>query len=411
MSMKKLTLLIIISSLLFGCDHGDDVHPDNSPEIFKLIIDGSYNTGGSGDWLIVHDQTGKLIYSSRFETGDTLVVRSSVAPTAEKLSITLFATFATAVRTFALQSYTDINIGDQWVLRSPVPDLLYPQTEGSFTMTALNIPPYNNLRASTRYGASANFEAQPQIPYSFKGKFARYNDAPQLVSLRDNKDNLRYRFFDDIKLNEEISFSYDDLTVPETIIEVDVFGYDDIFLNVRGTESNATANLWGYEVSGAYWDSQRSTINIGYVDRLKYYKTTLTLLQNSHELVYEKTGGVPESITFPKKVEVNFNNMNAVDFSANLSVPFQRRISQWYYQPQDSPNTITWTVDSPSNQQKLQPLPKELTDLFPTLHIDRVTHGNTKYILAGSSYEELIDTRFKGKEAVAESEVYSASFW
>lgn len=409
--MKKFAFILFVS-LIISCDQDDGPAPNNGPELFRLVVDKSYSTTGSGDWLIVHDQEGNLIYSSRFESGDTIYARPSIAPSVERLSITFFATAASTPRTYELQSYTDIDVGSQWVLTKISENIPFMTPQGTYTLSALNIPVNATLWESTKFGASAIFEPVPDIPYSFKGTFTRYSQSSHLVFVRDRDNNLRYKFFEDVAANENLSFTYDDLAVPETNIDVNVNGYNQIFLTISGFESESDKNFSGYGVGSAYWDQPRSSIRLGYLDRLKYYRTSLTLRHYLHEVVYEKAGSPPSAINFPEKPEATFHNLNAVAFSASIDQPFQYRHSYWIYQPQNTPVTIIrWDVYSPANEQKLMEFPKEITDLFPSLTLNRMTHINTTFVHSGSTYGDIVETRFKGREQRSEYEMYSSVFW
>ncbi|HEY0740873.1 MAG TPA: hypothetical protein VGD40_05390 [Chryseosolibacter sp.] len=408
--MKKPTLILTLVVFSVACSSDDPV-ARKGVEVFQVIIDKSYDTEGSGDWLVAHDLSGNLIYSSRFETGDTIKIQSP-DPAVQQLSITFFATVASAVRTFSLKTYTHIPIGGEWVLRKRDQTYETPRGLGLFTITATDLPPNNLVVGSTHYGINGTFEPLLQIPYAQQGKFMAHANTPQLVFLRDAQDNLRYKFFEGVSEGQDISFTYADLQTPETIIEVNLEGYEDYILSVAGSASKRTGDWSGYDLGHAYREGKFRSVKIGYIDRLKFFKTNLRVYTPVSMVQYEKTGGVPESINLPTKVEQVLTSAEVTDFSASLNVPFERRHSYWYHQQQGvGMPVIEWTIDSPTGEHKLGPIPNEITELFPMFSISKLRPGTTEFILSGSSYTDLIESTFQGKAMPDEYEIFSASFW
>lgn len=407
--MKK-AFFILWTLVIWGCDKNEP-SPASKSEIFKAFVSKDYDSKNSGDWLLVHDPDGKLIYSSLYESGDTLVVTSEDA-SIEKVSITLFKSTFESFRKFDLTSYTDVSVGQQWILGRPVEQFKLQPSFGTYTLTAYDIPFNTTLKESTQFGVSTSFEPQPSVPDSYKGKFTHFQNAAHLVYAREANDNLRYKFFDNVMPNQDLSFRYSDLISPESVVSVDTQGARSISLSVFGFDAKPNSEGYGYNVGSYYWDNKPLSIKVGYVNRLKAYYTRLMLDYIDYSHVYEKLGPASQRIWFSKKPEATFLNMTAINFSFEMNGSYQRRSSQWAYKPIGSPvEIINWTVHSPSGSQRLTEFPPEFSRIFPTFEVSRLKHTNTQVFLTGTTYEELIKTKFQDQALPLEYERVSVILW
>jgi hypothetical protein len=416
--MRSKNLIVVALLLSFGACSKKDIAPQQSKKIFTLAVDPALNTLKTANWLFIHDVNGQLIFYKTFEGGDTVIFNSSAKIPDEKISVTLME-YTSAV-TYKLTSYLQISPGEVWTLLAPKPtDYITP--EGSFQFTVYGAP--SDFLFSDRNGVGSVFKTGPAIG-SYTAKCDLYPNAHSfLISTRDAQDNLRYKFLDSVKNDSSYSIAYSDMKTPETILPISFSAYS-VAVSVQGFDE-WPPTTGGYYVQSFYdYSPGRTSVNIGYPSRLKYFRSNVGIYIPTESFgtslydyyAYYKSGSKPSSITFPLDAKFSIANRYLKNYAFTANVPFVRRESTWIYDnspgSQNQGLSMQWTVHSPDGTtQKIGAFPSGFTNNYPELKlVDTMLENNTTFYLSGATtYEELISSTFKGQTTAAEREFYFVS--
>lgn len=435
--MKIVSTLLVFSLLLVACADKEEAAPLPGKKLFTLYVDPSYNTTNSGDWLIIHDIEGNLLFSELFESGDTVSFETNETIKDNKLTITRFA-FTSAYqfdnsesgysgqgKNFKLYTYLDIPLGEEWRLTPPKEPAYHNERQlGTFRFTATDVPLRTKFILSDRFGNSNPFVIAEAGSSSYTTNAVRMSNSPNyLLVIRDPQDNIRYKFFENVIVNDQLTESFADLTKftsAETILSVAGLPTSEyISLAVQGWEDRTMKN-YGYQMGSLYeFQSGRTKLNIGYIDHFPYYRTSLDVALPFYAATYkyQKVGEKPLSIHIPFDARFTIDNRSLTSFSVTPNTLFIRRQSVWNYSAYSKEpepkflHSIYWVVHGGSNSlsQKIGPLPDNFKKIFPDLDIYKPSHATTTFYLQGDSYYDFVAQFFKGHVAPTEFEIYSVA--
>jgi hypothetical protein len=412
--MKKYPLIVLSLLSIVSCSE-KEVDPKQAPvKIFTLNVAETFGTSSSDDWLILHDVKGKLLFSQRFESGESISFETA-DKVGDKINVTIFRNSqpqGLADKYYDLTSYLQIATGDEWTLMPT--DVLTDNANtkiGNFDITVTNVDNSDGVFLTDKYGKAGN-ALWSGGTYSYNSQSPMYTNASSyLLTIRDLQDNIRYKFFDNVKDKDSYTISFLNMAVPESIMDVSFAESSQVSCFVTGFESGQAATDFGYWMYNEFNSKTRTKIKIGYLNRLPVYSIFLSVGYTGKGYSYFKHGAKPTSINFPVDATFTLNDKTLNTFAFTSNVHSDRRESRWEFRDMvNTPRTfLQWIVNGSEGEQRLGDLPAEFTTLFPELKVDKFKHVGTTFYTTGDSYANLINTTFKGHPKASEVEYYSVT--
>src|SRR6056297_8418 len=390
--------------------------PDTSTvTYFTAEVSQEKDTEMTDDYLIIHDNNGKLIDFQSFEKGDSIKFNAdqdSISMTFTVTQLTIFN--KDEPRIFDLISYSEINRNSTWKIRPNFIDFNSDQSltaTGSFRVgisgTALAVPsafkltPRDNAGISNYFGNNLESETiwrtfvNPQIYENTQDfRITSYNDAgsSKVFILEDvmNNDSFEIDYEDFTDFDSFIDFSGSSLG--NTNIEFSGYSNRDIDVNY----STQSGNLFRFRQRSPGIDLDPASIQIGYLDEeYTFYSFFVNYFYDYGYVRKYFVSTTPNSIRILDKPNVSITNSSFDNFSFTLDLDYLRSSSAWRYLRNSEYGQITWTVHAAANSYpKIREFPEELLEKYPISNIDSLEYVNTSFMLDSFSYPEFIEKTF-----------------
>jgi hypothetical protein len=404
----KLLFLCLFLAFYSGCDDGDQVNQvinnDGPTKLLTLSVNKSYNTSKSEDWIIIHDEDGKILASQSFEANEKIELETSEKLSANTIGITfLKITDSKREEYFLIKSYLNIEKGKTALLRTKT-ETDPGKNEGIFELILNSTTSPDQFSLSSKNGMlySGGLENRK---LKLKG-FLYSKSSDYLFQMSDLFGNARYKMIKKIKPNDHYSFAFDDLDPFDKIVEFNFPVSNRVDLSVRGRTSDQSFDDPGYTLNNHFISDNHSQIKVGYLNDLSKYETELTLKYFDYGYVYKKVGSIPDgNISWPSNSAFRIKESAIENFSAEAA-PFIWRQSTWNLKNSDvtRPDVVVWDIYSSSPGQSLTELPEEITSAHPTLTLKKLTHKGTTFYTQSESYANYIDKILNGADKAATEE-------
>ena len=444
MKVVKLATLFLSFLLLTNC--GKEDAPENeipkeqeepkkeepkAPETVTYLKFNSnldQSTDHTDDYIVVHDQNGKLLGHQSFEKGDNLVFQtmdtSLVGATSLTMSVIQTSNFLDT-RNHEVQSYTEIEIGSE--LYPAVPDIvvskasgntlntfkstnsrtksLASKDKGAFNLTVTNTNGVARYAISNDVFGPGKIEFMPQeIDSLVLNDFQLQKDERYLISLEDLDGNYRYQFFDVPNVDGKIDLDFNTFLEFDRLLEVTLPSHQSSSGSSLGF--NSAENLYGRSFEMSFHAEQGETENVrfGYIDSFEYYGTLLYVKVNSEfEYFYTEYGAdIPAQIEVIDQPSITISDNSLVNFQFETAVSYLRSEAVWFYWNQNANDlsiSTSWRVHAaPGKQPIIGKLPEQIVEKHPLFNLEKLTHQKTELMTQGAKYEDYIKTRF-GQEA------------
>jgi hypothetical protein len=403
--IKWLLVRSVMVALLFTSCQNEGSDVVNGPVETKLITiqATSFETSGSDNWVIVHDENGALVAFKNFEDKSVVTV-SADHEIVGNIGITLI-TFST-LGGYQLATYFDVEQGKELVLTTEKP-ASWGSFLGSFFVRVSGVSAPDQHALSSAIGKLDNGAGLPGS-ITFNGSI--YGTNTKFLVQASDGPSLRYKFLDNVKPNDVLEISFSDMPEFDNVVEFNFPETTNVTLKVDAFDNDPALQAYGYFgfcVSNHSKNDVHSKIRAGYLSELTKYETRLTVGYDDYAYQYVNYGSIPDpNITWPVKSNFTIDSKSVDNFSATTTASFVRRFSMWATEN----GKASWTVLSPSNKQNIVELPSELTSMHPELTFDKFVHQYTSFVTKDKSYQENIDMIFEGK-AIRPSEVVAITVY
>lgn len=408
----KLLTFFFISILLINCSKNENAIPKPTDEqfdpnenekdtefsipepYFTLKVDQSFNTNLTDNWVIIHDNNGKILDYSSFENGEDLVYSASHDTITGPLVVNILNYSTTdGNKYFSVKSLGSISIGTVEDLGTDYEFTPNPATNqtGNFEVFIDQIPansqyPFGyytmptigrNVVGITGSGASYGSYHNQTLGFN---KFEGYND--YVITILDVYNNLKYYDFSveseiqGLNLNYNSDFKvFDDyltIEIPEgTKFTSVVLAFDDnqSFHNHEGYRLQDIVN--GYNLSTFSDPVPTNPYKIGYLDKFNKYAHFFHVpLEDNDSYHLIRYGSKPEAIEIPEKPDFEVRNTALQTFIFNTEYNYFIGSHNFGFIKGNSQNGDLVKVDwqlflFPNEEIKLGNLPDEITANYP----------------------------------------------
>jgi hypothetical protein len=150
--MKNLFSVALILIIAVACDDENDVAPTKT-KLLNVEVNGSYKTDELDNWVVVHDEDGRLLASKSFESNMTFELETDLN-VSEKITVTTIGHYLrNGVHYYAVFSYAKVDKGKTLIFENYFGN---PQTiTGTLNVSASDVVDFNQYSLSSRLGSSA----------------------------------------------------------------------------------------------------------------------------------------------------------------------------------------------------------------------------------------------------------------
>lgn len=423
--IKYLPLLLVL--IFTNCDKTEETN-QISPELelpneityFTYTPNSFIETLESDNWLVIHNQNGKLLDYRAYEKDETLVFTAldTTLITTESLVITTLSLSQNNNSTInRLQTYTDISIGLDWnfglqsdfglnnVMNNLESDYNEKKIEASnskkqpYSITVTNIP---GIKKYNIYGeervVAANYNSIDSDELKLES-IELLSNTSYLFFIGDEDGGQKYIYFEVDETADQLVLDYNDYQYFESTLETQLPKNSYLFSVSRGFETKSEfGNKFEMVVELDFNSPEIS--RIGYIPGFDYYTTSFHLTMNNGYAYryYEKSLTPLERIDILDKPMFTVKNNSVYDFSFNTDISFIRTGSNWKYEENFSDGSYVftdWTVNTKNKaMHSIGKLPEEIIEKYSSLFLERINLYSTSLEIQGRTYDSFLENIF-----------------
>jgi len=426
MKFHKLTITLLFSLLSLSCSDNEDPtdeqiakEPTNSepeepnePETrvyFTLNALEPYRSGFTEEWIMAHDENGKLLDYQQFFVGDTIRFEAPIDSLQDNISITILDYLdseSSNEEQHFLSTKTQVEIGAEWTFEtSSGSDFGQLIETGEFDLSIQNIPGILKINVSTkkRYIFSSPSPSPYALDTSFARQFKTYEGQDNyLVSVLDGDNDLRY--FEFVNPNkEDINLDYNQFKEYDRYININLSPFNQYFLNVAALEDDEP-----YGLIGGYWlqdlssfDSGVSTnpLVLGYLNNYTRYRTRFEIFREGYIYKIEQYGLPLEGIIIPERPNLEVIDPSRNSFKFDVDVDYISAVHTWeHFNGSAETNDFSFTRWISEADKDVVPkrgeLPSEILDKYTKLEIDQLQLRSTRLNLP------IVETEYISNESI-----------
>jgi hypothetical protein len=404
--------LAALPFFLLSCDNDDSDAVQPTVQLLELSVDANYYSENVDNWVMVHDKNGELLGVKQFGNGQVVTLETLNAVPDDLISITLLSYNKASTSTrksISMETYSHLTKGQKWTLTVPTPiDGPNLDEPNKFSVLISDVPNLYSFAMTNLEGRGIHSWGYTGATATIDGSGTFYEKSKStfMVSTESERGRPKYTFVDNVTNGGHYELSASDFSDFDHIMEVNFPTPDDLFC--RMTTYDPETNTDGYTlslVSSAHepWNK----FSLGYLNAFKKYNVYIDLDYDNTNYYYRAKGDL-KPINFPFNVDYSLQNTDVNNFTLAGNPAYAYRSSTYYQWETGDPNLyVYWTVLSPTADFKLLSFPKEITDTYPFLNVASFDHSTTTFSLGEkSSYDNAIDTRYKGKAVSHEYELY-----
>jgi hypothetical protein len=375
---------VVLAICFLGCDENEKMVAP--VEVLAISVDNSVITEFTEDWIIIYDDLGNVIEHKSVEGGDDIVVEMIESTPGMTLGVTFMRHFSQDdYHFYSLDTYLNIEKGETLKIaefRTGVSG----EFGGVFQVFVNGFTSLDQYALSNKFGFSCSSGAYSNAIDLTCQMFDP--DNKYILQLSDNTGDLRYTVLESVKANDSYQVSFDDMQPFDKTIDFVFPQSSDVVLRVMGREAGESLLDNGYDLHSPGGSNARTQIKAGYLNSLTNYSTQLTVGYADFEYVYMNQGSIPQpNIKWPSKAGFNLSSKLIHNFSANVSSPFNWRVSSWEHQKLSSPTArVLWRIFSNSESHKLSELPAEILSKHPVLAFENLNHSSTTFYTESEPY-------------------------
>lgn len=433
MKLTKFALLVACVVLFANCtkDETPAPKPDTKedpkldPEEPKEITYFTYkapaysDTSESDDWLIIHDQDGKLLDYRPLEKEDVLVFKKmdTALTDTKNLTITTFTARSTETsNAHILNTHPLVPVGSAWnkkietegfhdenskdfQLRNDASQLKENTNtkKGTHNIMVSNIPgieKYNITSSVTGY-VTANFNPTAGTDLSLEN-INLSEGVNYIFFIADSQGGLKHLFFEIDETTQDLDFDYSDFEDFQHILETPLPENSNLFAVSRGFETIGAENR-GYEMTIESEYDNPNVSRIGYVDGFESYTTSFQLSMTSGYgyRYYEHSVEPLNELTILPKPTFSIVDKTLYAYEFETDIAYVRGTTSWKYEENFPDGTYIysyWSIHIPdTNALSIGQLPEELITAHPKLNLKLLKHGDTHITIQGNSYSQYLE--------------------
>lgn len=437
MKLAKFSLLIVCAVLFTNCEQADPVEeiekeqedPKPDPEEPKEITYFTYkapaysDTSESDDWVIIHDQDGKLLDYSALEKEDVLVFKKmdTALTNIENLTITTFTARSTETsNAHTLNTHPLVPVGAIWnkeietdgfheenfkdfQLRNhtSTPEEKNNTKKSTHNILVNNIPgieKYNITSAVTGY-VIADFSPTDGEDLSLEN-INLSEGVNYIFFIADSQGSLKHLFFEIDENTQGLIFDYTDFKDFQHILETQLPDNSNLFAVSRGFETISAENR-GFEMTIESEYDNPNVSRIGYADGFESYTTSFQLSMTSGYgyRYYEHSVEPLNELTILPKPTFSILDKTPYAYEFETDMAYISGTTSWKYEENFPDGTYVysyWNIYIPDTKAlSIGQLPEELITTHPKLSLEQLKHGDTHLTIRGFDYTQLLENRTK----------------
>ncbi len=418
--MRNHSVLLSLLFVLFSCSKSTEVKPEikeeegssNIPpkieepvepqtEIYFSANIISYNTSESDNWIMIHDNDGKLLDYKPYEDGDKVVFEAldTELESVQNLTITNFIwNQANGLDLYNLTTSTQVEKGSSWdfeiktEIKIPKP----PMDNGkSYDIIVNNSTELNTFNIqSSRYGKILENQNSDNLDLiEIQGVFLQ-EEHTFLVSATGMDGIPKYIFIESPKNGNEINLDYDDFIDFEYILTTDLPQHTGIYAQSAGYPTTGTYDF-GYNFKTLRESNGGLQLQLPYINDLKEYSTTFQLqMGNIKYGYYLRSSDRPEIINIIDQPSFVLEDSRVMNFLFSTNVNFIRQKSFWSYPRSivsDDKINMIWTLFGQNEDLKMDVIPEEILMTYSNMDFEQLEHRYTQIFTISDSQSEFLN--------------------
>lgn len=396
--MKKycIAILVLVAFSIFSCHKADE-----SPTIFEVEVAANYFTSAEDGWIVFHDTDGKILDSRQVTNGQTCKF-TTVKTQDNKVGVTLIKVTGSSAE---LESYLSVSTPTKWTLTPAVGE---PGWSCGNQRGDLNIRIQDaGLSPNPLDISFSDSHTSYQPPYNVT--VGSYVDLPPYSMLQNCDDDFflyvydkngqpHYKFLENESPGQK-TFSLADFNQFDQIVTFNFPQCTMAWLKITGLDNGPTGKTFMINNILSSESTPISSLNAGYLDRFKNYKTQFGAGYFIYGLFYTEVGAIPTSINLPIsfKPVILDNGFDTFSYTANEDFIF--RNSLYYYFPSGGTDlALNWRVyaSKDNTSKSLSSLPQAFATKYPGFKKEKAFHLSTEFYTQYETLEVVEAQRFQG---------------
>tara|TARA_R110001606_G_C15315243_1_gene644062 strand:- start:19 stop:1359 length:1341 start_codon:yes stop_codon:yes gene_type:complete len=429
--MKKIILVLIpIIFVVISCSSDSSEPVVSEPEsenpteeepieneiYFTLNVDNNYYSENSESWLVVNDaNNGDVLDYIQIDNGASVHFEKPMTTAIHDNNISLINVRNYEGNTYiSISTFSSVSDGSIWNLVSgtPVNFTSRGNAIGALKINANNLNSPASYTLSNKYGSTlSGGSSETKVNQVTNIEFENiplYQENRYLFSIYDTNGDAKYKFLDDLTDGETITFNSSELQSYDEIVPLYLPDGGEYFCNIVGFEENQAYNEGdGYLLNLMLpFDNDKITsnnINLGYLNTLDKYITTLNYTNGNFDYLYLKYGDRPVGFQLADidywNVDVTNNAINNFQYNGPSSNSFNRQ--SHHFQSTVGTKDVDYVeVNWNLNQGKYYygynyELPEEILNRYPNLEMNNLNYQGSSFYLHEYSYLEYIDAKYE----------------
>lgn len=392
--MRNLLAIVFILTIAVACDDGNPVTPKT--KLLNVQVDASYTTDRYDNWVMVHDDDGRLLAFKPFESNTTFELETDQV-VSDKITVTTVIHYLLeGIHRYSLYSYAKVTKGKTFHFKSYLGDP--PTVTGMLKVTVSDVVAYDQFTLSSRLGfsGSASWAGNTKI---LDLQTSTYTGIGKYILTVSNGPEMKYKVFDNVKPSDSYNLSYNDMLPFDHAALFNFPTCSEISMYVYGSETGVSAIPNNYTIQSLYSIDPRSSLQVGYLNSLTNYVTGIYLRYPDYSLDYTIVGSFPNAnnITWPLKTDFQITASSINDYSIVAKQPYIWRIGAWQFV--DATNSVYWQVISPTDAQAFDEMPAEIIAQHSALSLSNMTYLQSTIYTQNIPYDDNVNNAFESKEA------------
>ncbi|MFD2604469.1 hypothetical protein ACFSSG_03165 [Euzebyella marina] len=402
------------------------------PELITYLTFNSgemYSSEDNDNYIILHDQNGKLLDYKAFENNETFVFEKLDSALVDVSSITV-----TLARMNSNQEYGTFNVINSFTgiekglilhtntnekdsseetnsLEIKSGDKLYQRVSknnserGNYSIYVHNVDGVSQMAVSNNHGDYGVFDLDIDTDTYVLANRNFKRDEEYFIYIEDFSGNYRYTYFKTPQLDSDIILDFNDFSKFDQFVDINLPEHQELRYLVKFREDLNSPN--GYMTTGRVTSyGEKSTARFGFIEGMPDYRAILSLKVDD-TWGYGITGNfnsIPQEQDLPFISKPNFemvnNDLHHLEYTTDIS--YIAYTSYWKHEVDElnQPYYITaWTIEG-SNKEKpiIGHLPEEILAKHPNLELEKLNYSQTTLTTQGATYSERVKHLFDMEE-------------
>lgn len=398
--MKTNFTLLFFSLLLFACEN-EEVKSPNA--LLTLVVEESFETADTDNWVIIHDEDGRPITFESFETGDVKSITTSKEVKGQTIAVTVIKhVWENGIERYVVNTYFHYQKGRELKLNYFAPSINGASTfTGTFDVTVNSDAPLHQYALSNQHAMGSSWQQYDKPSFTVTGYLSDL--APKfLLQASDVEGNIKYKILDNVQPNDAYTFSFDELSQFDHTIEFNFPPSNEVFFYITGREADQSIETPAYLHQLHFGSDFHTNMKGGYLNSLTKYVTEISVGYPTYKFFYRNKGSIPqENISALSSSGYAIASNYIQDFYATSTQAFIYRKSNFQLAEPTNNLEVVWSIHSPSGDHKLTELPADIIANHPKLSIAFMKHLSTQFYVESLPYERAILPEWENESYVS----------